>query len=132
MYTATEWSTVKDKERFVKQFKAFVLSDFARTKFPKWFYNRLLNCFGMIAHYDIYGFYATFFEDTAGKVDFAQQCLEYPCYGDPARTFSDVERDLQVWLAEQTILPKLQGQKAANREAVERAELARLQAKYGK
>lgn len=100
IYTATKFSTVKDKERFVKQFKSFVKSDYDIHKFPKLFYIRLSMCFGHIAHYDQLGFYDTFFRDTAGKLDFVNQCIHNGGVGDPAWTFADVERQIQLWLVE--------------------------------
>ena len=71
-YVATEWATVADKEKFEKQFKRFVLSDFKRSLFTKAFYNRLSNCFGHIAHYDINGFYDTFFTCLTDKIRFLE------------------------------------------------------------
>ena len=48
--------------------------------------------FGHIAHYDSAGFYETFFESDEGKREFIDQCMAWRCYGDPAFTYSDVER----------------------------------------
>jgi hypothetical protein len=101
MYTATEWDSVEDKEKFAKHFKRFVQSDFKRGLFYRWFYNRLHMTFGFIAHYNLDGFYTTYFEDAEGKNEFLRLCRAHPCYGDPAFTYSDVERDLQNWLEEE-------------------------------
>lgn len=128
--TATKWDTGENKEKFIRQFKAFVLSGFKPEKFTKAFYMRLSLTFGHIAHYNQAGFYRVFFSTTAGKIDFVRQSLEYTCVGDPAFTYSDVERILQTWLREQGILEKLTAELAAEVETRERAELARLQAKY--
>ena len=97
-FTATEWDSVKDKEKFAKHFIRFVESGYKRSLFYKWFYQRLSNTFMHIAHYNKDGFYETFFMDEQGKRDFLNQTLSYPCYGDPAFTYSDVERYLQGWL----------------------------------
>lgn len=132
MFTPTKWDTAEQKEKFVSQFKRFVESDFAQSKFPKWFYQRLSNCFGHIAHYNQGGFYATFFESTQDKVQFLEQSLNSPCYGDPAFTYSDAERVIQDWLREGNWLEKYQDLGQREREASERATLARLKEKYEK
>lgn len=100
MYTATKWDTVEDKEKFEKHFKRFVMSGFKRTLFYKWFYTRLSSTFGHIAHYNKSGFYDYFFTSAAGRKDFINDCMRYPCYGDPVCTYSDVEKELQGWLKE--------------------------------
>ena len=84
--------------RFAQQFVRFVESDFAAKHFNDRFYRRLSNTFGHIAHYNRAGFWEVFFTTTADKVRFLEQTLQHPCYGDPAWTYSDVERALQQWL----------------------------------
>ncbi len=103
-YTPTQHSTEADKAKFVAQFKAFVESDFALSKFPKWFYIRLSMTFGHIAHYNQAGFYETFFNDLRGKMRFIEQCLTWPCYGSPAFTYCDCEEEIQHWLHERATL----------------------------
>lgn len=129
-YTATQWDTEADKEKFVRQFKAFVESDFAKSKFPKWFYTRLSMTFGHIAHYNQGGFYETFFGNLADKVCFLEQTLQCGCYGSPAFTYCDCEREIQEWLQAQGTLEKYQAQFSAAAEASERATMARLNLKY--
>jgi hypothetical protein len=129
-FTPTEWSSAADKAKFANHFVRFVESDFKETLFPKWFYRQLSNTFGHIAHYDIYGFYATFFKTTRGKVDFLIQTEEWPCYGSPTYTYSDVEQVLRAWVKEKRLVQYWQGRLAAEIEIAERFELARLSAKY--
>lgn len=129
-FTATKWDTVADKEKFAKHFKAFVQSDFAESKFPKWFYTRLSMTFGHIAHYNQTGFYDTFFTATADKVRFLNMCIQYGCYGDPTWTYSDVEQHLRAWLKAEKVLERYQKQLADEVEVRERSQLARLKAKY--
>ena len=129
-FTPTKWDTAEDKVRFAKQFVRFVQSDFAAKHFTDKFYRRLRNTFGHIAHYDRGGFWAEFFTTTADKVRFLEQTLAYPCYGDPAWTYSDVERALQVWLKADGTLDRYRQQLAEETEAAERAQLVRLQRKY--
>ena len=62
---------------------------------------------------------------------FLEQTLLHPCYGDPAWTYSDVERALQAWLQADGTLARYCKQLVEEIEAGERAQLARLQAKYG-
>ncbi|MGA2620187.1 MAG: hypothetical protein ABSF26_21420 [Thermoguttaceae bacterium] len=130
-FTPTQWDTAQDKAAFAKQFVRFVQSDFAAKHFTDKFYRRLSNTFGNIAHYNRAGFWDEFFTTTADKVRFLEQTLQNPCYGDPAWTYSDVERALQAWLRADGTLERYRQRLAEETEAGERAELARLQAKYG-
>ena len=130
-FTPTKWDTADKKAAFAKQFIKFVQSDFARSKFPKAFYQRLSMTFGHIAHFNQHSFFETFFSTIEGKVRFLRMTLAHPCYGDPAWTYSDVERALQTWLRENDVLARYEDRLAEETEAAERAVLARLQAKYG-
>ena len=56
--------------------------------------------------------------------------IQWPCYGDPTHTFSDVEREIQRRLRQVDLLSLYQGTDRAEREAAERAELARLKARF--
>lgn len=92
---ATQWSTIQDKEKFIKQFERFVKSGYKRTLFPKWFYQRLSCMFGFIAHFNQNGFYSEKFSTPQRIEDFKTRIREWTCYGDPTYTFSDVERILR-------------------------------------
>ncbi len=94
--TATKWSTVEDKEKFLKHFERFVASGYKRTLFYKWFYIRLSMMFGFIAHYNINGFYAEYFADDGRQAIFENYVRTWHCYGDPEYTFSDVEHILRA------------------------------------
>ena len=50
-FTPTKWSTAEQKAKFANQLMAFIAADFPENKFTKALYNRLSQCFGMIAHY---------------------------------------------------------------------------------
>lgn len=128
-FTATQWDSQADKAKFANHFVRFVRSGFKQTLFPKWFYTRLSNTFGHIAHYDIGGFYATFFQDTEGKLSFLRQCAAFPCYGDPEYTYSDVEKALMPFIRE--ILRDYVTLASQEHEARERAEFERLSLKFG-
>ena len=123
-FTPTQWDTAQDKTTFAKHFIRFVQSDFAAQHFTDKFYRRLSDTFGNIAFWD------TFFTSTADKVQFLEQTLQHPCYGDPAWTYSDVERALQAWLQADGTLDRYRERLAEETETAERAELARLQHKY--
>jgi hypothetical protein len=129
-FSATTWEPAKKKARFAKTFIRFVEADFPRRQFTKAFYCRLSITFGHIAHYDAFGFYDAFFASTEAKVRFLRLTLQWPCHGDPAFTYSDVERALQSWLVQNAIQEKYEQRLAEEAETTERAELARLNAKY--
>jgi len=97
-YTPTEFSTSTSKEKFEKQFKKFVTGGYKFRDFPKWFYTRLSTCFGHIACYDQHQFYAVFFITPEDRRRFNNMTLSWPCHGDPASTYSDVEKVLQAWM----------------------------------
>jgi hypothetical protein len=130
-FTPTQWDTAKDKASFANQFMRFVQSDFTAQHFTDKFYRRLSNTFGHIAHYNRAGFWAEFFTTTADKVRFLEQTLAHPCYGDPAWTYSDVEKALQGWLRTCGLLDRYRQTLAEETEATEQSELARPQKKYG-
>jgi hypothetical protein len=131
-FTPTQWNTAQDKARFAEQFIKFVQSGFAKKNFTDRFYSRLSMTFGHIAHNDRGGFWQEFFTTTHDKIRFLKRTLQYACHGDPAWTYSDVERAVQAWLKAEGTLDKYQGRRAAEDEVAERAELARLQKKYTK
>lgn len=119
-FTATQFDTAKDKEWFFEQFKKFVMNGFEQKYFTKKFYARLSMTFGHIAHYDQGGFWEEFFTTTADKIRFLEQTLEYPCYGNPAFTYSDVEKELIAWLKTTTILAHLHRQWSVETESNKR------------
>lgn len=129
-FTTSVQYTGEEKAKFANHFVRFVRSDFKGTLFPKWFYTRLSMTFGHIAHYNLAGFYATFFETTQGKVEFLRQCAAYGCWGDPAYTYSDVGKALQPFVRDQ--IRDYVTRLSQEIEASERSELARLEAKYPK
>ena len=129
--TPTKWCSAEDKAKFGSALLKFIAADFPKTGFKKPLYSRLANTFGHIAHNDIYGFYAEFFENAAGKIEFLQQTLQWPCWGDPAYTYCDVERLIQARLRKAGILAIKQAELAAESRRRELATLERLTAKYG-
>jgi hypothetical protein len=129
-FTPTRWEKSDKKANFGKQFIRFVEADFDRAQFPHTFYVRLALSFGNIAHFNESGFYDVFFTTTQDKLRFLRLTLLHTPCGDPAFTYSDVERALQSWLFQNGVLEKYEQRLAKETEAVERAELARLKGKY--
>jgi hypothetical protein len=129
-FAPTTWEPAKKKAQFAKTFIRFVEADFPRRQFTKAFYRRLSQTFGHIAHYDVFGFFDTFFTTTADKVRFLRLTLQWPAHGDPAFTYADMERALQAWLVQNGILARYEQRLADEAKARARAELARLKAKY--
>lgn len=130
-FTPTQWDTQKDKAKFANHFVKFVKSDFDEKLFPRWFYVRLSMTFGHIAHYDRGGFYNHFFTETRRKVLFIRQCVEWPCWGHPEWTYSDVERALRLWLKEEKCLEKYENILKEETEKRERQLYQELHQKFG-
>lgn len=131
MYTPTEFNTAADKEAFEKRFKRFVQHEFQSSIFTHSFYNRMSMMKGHIAHYNQYGFYEAQFSTHEVRADFLRHWTDEPCYGNPAYTWSDVEKVLAQWLGEHPeFLKREMDAHHALVERAERAELARLSAKY--
>jgi hypothetical protein len=114
-FTATQWEPAEHKAEFARRFIRFVESDFDRRKFTDDLYRRLSMTFGHIAHHDRSGFYDTFFTTTEDKVRFLRQTAGHTCVGDPAYTYSDVERALQAWINQNGILQEYE--RAAQEQA---------------
>ena len=129
-FTATKLDTTADKAWFANALCNFIASDCKRSLWTKRLYNRLSLGFGHIAHYSDAGFWDVFFTSTQGKLDFLGQTMSHRCFGDPAYTYSDVERAIRTRLKRSGIVSAYQALHAAEIENVERAMLARLSAKY--
>jgi hypothetical protein len=129
-FMPTKHSSAEDKARFANHFVRFVEQDFKPTLFPNWFYSRLSCCFSHIAHFSREGFYATWFAGEHQRRDFLRRALRHPCHGSPEFTYCDVERELKRWIATSGRLAQFDAKIAASVELSERAELARLKAKY--
>lgn len=130
-FCPTKWDSAEQKEKFVKHFLRFVEKDFKQTLFYGWFYQRLSNTFGHIAHYSKESFYYTFFATTENKIRFLNITLNWPCFGAPAYTYSDAEKVIQDAIRKGNYVNKYEKMLAEEVETQERAELARLKAKYG-
>mgnify|MGYP000400865795 CR=1 FL=1 len=103
-FTPTKWSSAADKHKFALHYISFIQARCPLEKFHEWFYNRLSQMFMHIAHYNRHGFYEVWCDTSEKRLALLRHHLEYPYVGDPAWTWSDVERELQIWLAESGIV----------------------------
>jgi hypothetical protein len=129
-FVPTEWSTAADKAAFGNTFLHFIDSEWKRSHFTKSFYQRLSNCFGHIAHYNIHGFYETWFTYDKDRAEFLKHTLSWPCWGDPTFTFSDVERAIKQQVQARNYLALYELKSAEELRTAEMAVLTRLEAKY--
>ena len=71
--------------------------------------------FGHIAEYEIHGFYTTWFEDDTACLKWAENVMHGGVLGfvvgDPAWTWSDVEKAIQKWIAENHIVEQIRNGK---------------------
>jgi hypothetical protein len=129
-FLPTKFSTAAEKADFGNTFLHFIDSEWKETLFTKTFYNRLSNTFGHIAHYNRATFYSTWFTCDADRVRFLENALRWPCWGDPAFTFCDVERALQREIRRRNYLARYELKAAESLHSAEMAILERLEAKY--
>ena len=129
-FTATKWDTSEDKAKFANNLCRFIANDFKTTLFTDKLYRRLAMMFGHIAHCNKFGLIAEFFEDLRGKVAFIEQTTMWRPCGDPACTYSDVERAILRRLQTCDLLTAYRQLRAAEIDGAERELLRRLQAKF--
>ncbi len=129
-FVPTRWDTAEQKAKFANALLTFIAQDSPRSKFHESFYRRLSNTFGHIAHYDSAGFYQRFFLTADDKLEFLEQCVTWPCYGDPTFTYSDVERAVGARLRKSQIVMILRSQITVERRRREFALLSELEARY--
>ena len=110
-FTATKWNTAEEKARMAFKIMKFILNGFQQPSFTKEIYKRLSTMFGHIAEYDIHGFYHVWFADDAASLKWAENALNGGVLGfvvgDPAWTWSDVEKALQEWMKENRIVEQI-------------------------
>ena len=129
-FVPTQWDTSEQKAKFANALMRFVADDFPRSKFHEGFYRRLSNTFGHIACCNCDGFYHRFFLTAEDKLAFLDQCVTWPCYGDPTFTYSDVERAVATRLHKSQMVVILSSQTAVERRRRELALLAELKSRY--
>ena len=129
-FVPTGWEPVQAKADFANKLSLFIAADFKESLFTKGLYHRLHMTFGLIAHYNREGFFGTYFQDLSGKVQFLEDLLQWPCFGDPTFTYSDVEQAIRRRLRQCDLLAAYRALQAAEIERQERETLRRLAAKY--
>ena len=129
-FVTTAWSTAADKAAFGNTYLRFIESEWQRTLFTKSFYGRLSNCFGHIAHYNLFQFYETWFTCDKDRLGFLKQTVSWSCYGDPKFTFSDVERAIQQEVRCRNYVAIYELRSAHELRSAEIAVLERLETKY--
>jgi hypothetical protein len=122
-FTPTKWATAEEKAKIANKLTHFILGGFRQGSFTKAMYQRLSNMFGHIAHYDINGFYTTWFTDIKSCRDWAEHATGnwLSGIGDPKLTWSDVESALIQWMNDNHIAIQLD---ELYRRDVEQKELA--------
>ncbi len=109
-FVPTHRDSAEQKAKFANALLTFVAQDYQQSKFHENFYRRLANAFGHIANYNSAGFYGRFFRTAEDKLEFLEQCVTWPCHGDPTTTYSDVERALVARLTQSQIVAILSSQ----------------------
>lgn len=69
----TEFMTAQEKQKVLRQWELFLKSGCAKEKFTKALYHHLMQHCSFIAHYNIHGFYATYFEEGEDTARFLSQ-----------------------------------------------------------
>ncbi|MDD2878336.1 MAG: hypothetical protein PHT60_14010 [Acidiphilium sp.] len=129
-FTPTKWDDAPIKAKFGNHLLRFIAEDFPEHMFTQKFYARLANTFGHIAHYNKHGFWSEFFLTRETKIEFLDQTIRHPCYGDPAWTYSDVERVIRARLKQSGVIDWHRRLLVQETEAQERAEYQRLARKF--
>jgi hypothetical protein len=132
-FTATKFATAEEKAKIANKLTHFILGGFKQASFSQAMYTRLSNMFGHIAHYNLNGFYETWFSGWRERCKWAENVLAggaYGCVGSPAHTWCDVEKAMMAWIRDNRIAEQLDAIYQAEVEARELALLQALQAKY--
>lgn len=135
----SKFMTAATKRKVLKQWEAFLESGLKKEKFTKQLYNHLIMHCSFIAHYDIHGFYSTYFESGDDTARFLSQ------FDDRKGMPRSVEYGMTYWITDEDYhdiniemvriaakyIPILV-QQARNRQKTRDIELARLLlAKHG-
>lgn len=133
-FTATQFASAADKAAFANKMTRFILGGFQQGSFNKKMYQHLSNMFGHIAHYDIHGFYQTWFSDTEACLRWVENMTNnwLVGIGDPKYTWSDVEKVLVRWVQDNKVAMQLETLNKAEEKAGDLALLQHLQEKYAR
>lgn len=133
-FTATQWDSADDKAKAANALAAFVEAGMPESRFTKSVYHTLYqHMFSHIAHFDRYGFFATWFSTAEQRAEWIAYALRggiFGSVGDPAFTWSDVEAAFTEWLGDSDLPGRFEREARDTVETRERAQLAALEAKY--
>ncbi|MBB2157359.1 hypothetical protein HLH33_13730 [Gluconacetobacter diazotrophicus] len=129
--TATKWAGVDDKARGGNALLGFIARGMPRSAFSKTLYRMVSNMFGFIACYDLHGFWDTHLATTSDRAAFLEQIEKYPCWGQPAFTWSDVERRIGGRIRDAGLVAAYRAEVKKESLRSERDQLARLLARHG-
>ena len=105
-YVATKWDSAEDKAKFCEWLKKFLLAGCPRGKLQKTKYGRLCGMFGFIAHYNVHGFWDARFGSDEAILETLEQMRDWSMGGDPAWTWSDVEKEIQAFIRTEGLCQK--------------------------
>ena len=88
----SKFMSAAEKRKVLKQWELFLASGCSKEKFTKSLYNHLIMHCSFIAHYDIHGFYATYFEEGDDTVLFLSQ------FDDSQGMPKSIEIGMTYWL----------------------------------
>jgi hypothetical protein len=88
----SKFLSAEEKRRTLKHWELFLKSGLQREKFTKPLYNHLIQHCSFIAHYDINGFYSTYFENGDDIITFLSQ------FDDRKGMPASVEYGMTYWL----------------------------------
>jgi hypothetical protein len=129
-FAATKFDTAEVKVKFGNHLLRFIAEDHPRSLWTQVFYNRLSMTFSHIAEYNSGGFWNTWFATTADHVGFLQNIATHPCWGDPAYTYSDIEKVIKARVLKSRVIAWKEKVRAKERKNQDLAELARLKSIY--
>jgi hypothetical protein len=91
----TQFATSEDKLKFRNALIRFLCNHCDRDRFTRRIYDGLHLHLGHIAHYNLAGFYAEWFEGPAARVRFLEHHAREPVWGD----WRDVDLSLKQWIS---------------------------------
>ena len=130
-FTPTRFTPASTKAWFAGHMVHFLASDCPRHQFTQRFHNQLAHCFALTPHYGLRGFWTEHFATARGKAAFVEHVLRHSGSGTSNHAWRDVEREIGRRLRQSGLLDLYRQHSAGEQDAADRAELARLMAKYG-
>ena len=99
-FEGNEFHTAEHKAWVVNQLICLINSGFDKVYWNKDLYNALyMSLFGHIAHYDMHGFWGSWFDHRNDRYRFIRNIVNYPYIG--SGSMGDVESAIQGWVLDQ-------------------------------